>query len=286
MRIELENPNNKAISQASKTIDNDDSNNEHNEDKDEANMDEVISKLVPSCVTLAKRTHELIYLTLHLHNLTNICTGMTVRLFELVNSLNDPKIIAHFHHFLGQQDLVNKDQMEYSDHHKDPNVSVVSSATSTYFAPSNQCGITGVKRELMCATPSWRKNSPHYDTVLVRTGLLPGPHSLLVAQLRFLFSFSIAGTRHEVALVEWFTYIGNSPDEDTGMWVVEREKWDDGSPLMDFIYVHMILWNCHLIPMYGSEVLSRNITHVTSLDVFQAYYVNKFADHHSFELLS
>ena len=55
-------------------------------------------------------------------------------------------------------------------------------------------------------------------------GLLPGPHGLLVAQLCFLFSFSIAGTHHEVALVEWFTYIGNSPDEDTGMWVVEREK--------------------------------------------------------------
>ncbi len=77
--------------------------------------------------------------------------------------------------------------------------------------------------------------------VLVRTGLLPGPHGLLVAQLCFLFSFSIAGTCHEVALVEWFTYIGNSPDEDTGMWVVEREKQDDGSPLMDFIYIHMIL---------------------------------------------
>jgi len=224
MRIELENPDNEAISQASKTVDNDNSNDKHNEDKDEANMDEVVSKLVPSRVTLAKRTHKSIYLTLRLHNLTNICTGMTVRLSKLVNGLNDPKIIAHFHHFLGQQDLVNKDQLEYSDRHKDPNVSVVSSVTSTYFAPSNWCGITGVKRELMHAMPSWRKNSPCYDTVLVRTGLLPGPHGLSVAQLCFLFSFSIAGTCHKVALVEWFTYIGNSPDEDTGMWVVEREK--------------------------------------------------------------
>ncbi len=230
MRIELENPDNEAISQASKTVDNDNSNDKHNEDKDEANMDEVVSKLVPSRVTLAKRTHKSIYLTLRLHNLTNICTGMTVRLSKLVNGLNDPEIVAHFHHFLGQQDLVNKDQLEYSDRHKDPNMSVVGSATSTYFAPSDWCGITGVKRELMHTTPSWRKNSPCYDTVLVRTGLLPGPHGLSVAQLRFLFSFSIAGTCHKVALVEWFTYIGNSPDEDTGMWVVEREKRDNGSP--------------------------------------------------------
>ncbi len=286
MCVELENPNNEAISQVSKTIDNDDSDDKHNKDEDEANMDEVISKLIPSRVTLAKRTCKSIYLTLCLHNLTNICIGMTVRLSELINGLNDLKIITHFHHFLGQQDLVNKDQLEYSNCHKDPNVSVVSSATSIYFAPSDQCGITEVKRELMCATPSWRKNSPHYDTVLVRMGLLPGPHGLLVAQLHFFFSFSIAGTRHKVALVEWFTYIGNSPDEDTGMWVVEREKWDNGLPLIDFIYIHMILWNCHLIPMYRSEVLSRNITHVTSLDVFQAYYINKFADHHSFKLLS
>jgi len=101
---------------------------------------------------------------------------------------------------------------------------VVGSVTSTYFAPSDQCGITEVKRELMHATPSWRKNSPCYDMVLVRTGLLPGPHGLLVAQLCFLFSFSIARPLHKVALVEWFTYIGISPDEDTGMWVVVREK--------------------------------------------------------------
>jgi hypothetical protein len=81
----------------------------------------------------------------------------------------------------------------------------------------------------MRTTPSWRKASPCHDTIFVRTGLPPEPHSLLVAQLCLLFSFTINGTHHEVALVEWFSYIGDSPDKDTGMWVVEREKRDDGS---------------------------------------------------------
>jgi hypothetical protein len=128
--------------------------------------------------------------------------------------------------------------------------------------------------------------SPRYDTILVRTGLSPGPHGLSVAQLRLLFSFTIGGTHREVALVEWFSYIGNSPDEDTGMWMVEREKKDDGSPLMDFICIDTILRSCHLLPVFGGELISPDITDATSLSDFHVYYVNKYADHHSFELLS
>ena len=138
----------------------------------------------------------------------------------------------------------------------------------------------------MRATPSWRKGCPRHDTVLVRTGLAPGPHGLSVARLRFLLSFMYDDTRHEVALVEWFCYIGNSPDHDTGMWVVEREMRADGLPLMDFIRVDTILRSCHLLPMYGTEIVSSNMTHATSLDDFRVYYVNKFADHHSFEIIS
>jgi hypothetical protein len=60
-------------------------------------------------------------------------------------------------------------------------------------------------------------------------GLLSEPYGLSVAQLCLLFSFMINGTCHEVTLIAWFSYIGDSPDEDTGIWVVEREKQDDGS---------------------------------------------------------
>ena len=54
---------------------------------------------------------------------------------------------------------------------------------------------------------------------------------------------------------------------------------------MDFIFVDMILQSCHLLPMYGEVTILSDVTHVTSLTNFKIFYVNKFADHHSFELL-
>lgn len=104
--------------------------------------------------------------------------------------------------------------------HTDPKVSVVTTATSMYFAPSDHSGTTGYMKELIHTMTSYRKKFPHYNTIFVRIGLVPGPHSLSVAQLHVLFSFTIKGICYEVALVEWFSYVGNSPDKDTGMWVV------------------------------------------------------------------
>jgi hypothetical protein len=72
MHVELENPDDKANSQVNKRSDdtNDDCDDKHDDEhEDEADTDEVISKLIPSHVLLAKRTSELIYLTLRLHNL-------------------------------------------------------------------------------------------------------------------------------------------------------------------------------------------------------------------------
>ena len=198
----------------------------------------------------------------------------------------DPGITNLFLNFLCNEHLVNGDLLNCGQCHVDPSALVVSSAVSIYFAPSDRTGITGYKRELMRAAPTWRKKSPRHDTILVRTGLAPGPHGLSVAQLRLLFSFKISEIRHSVALVEWFSYIGTSPDEDTGMWVVERETQDDGLPRMDFIFVNAILRSCHLLPIYGGEMVPSGISHVTCLEDFRVFYVNKFADHHSFELLS
>ena len=108
--------------------------------------------------------------------------------------------------------------------HTDPKVLVVTTATSMYFAPSNCSGTTGYTKELIHATTSYRKKFPCYDTIFVKMELAPGPHGLSVAQLRVLFSFTIKGIHREVALVEWFSYVSDSPDEDTRMWVVQREK--------------------------------------------------------------
>ena len=72
MHIKLENSDNKlkANSQIYKGTENDDDDydNEYNSE-DEADIDEVATNLVSSCLSLGKRVCESIYLTLHLYNL-------------------------------------------------------------------------------------------------------------------------------------------------------------------------------------------------------------------------
>ena len=206
---------------------------------------------------------------------------MTARISKLAVNLKEPGIVPLFLHFLYKESIITQCQMD----HTDPKASVVTIATSMYFAPSDCSGTIRYTKELIYATTSYRKKFPYYDTIFVRTELAPGPHGLSVAQLHVLFSFTIKGVCHEVALVKWFSYVGNSPDEDTGMWVVQREKRQDGSPFMDFIFIDTILRSCHLLPMYREVTILSNVTHVTSLTNFKIFYVNKFADHHSFELL-
>ena len=123
---------------------------------------------------------------------------MTVKISELAVNLKEPGIVPLFLHFLYKESIITQCQMDRTD----PKASVVTTATSMYFAPSDRSGTTGYMKELIHATTSYRKKFPHYDTIFVRTGLAPGPYSLSVAQLRVLFSFTIKGIHREVALVE------------------------------------------------------------------------------------
>lgn len=41
-----------------------------------------------------------------------------------------------------------------------------------------------------------------------------------------------------------------------------------------------------LIPVYGTAALPSNFKHIHSLDAFEAFYLNKYVDHHAYELLS
>ncbi|KAE9408437.1 hypothetical protein BT96DRAFT_771939, partial [Gymnopus androsaceus JB14] len=53
------------------------------------------------------------------------------------------------------------------------------------------------------------------------------------------------------------------------------------------LHLDSLLRGIHLIPMYGSRALprSRRLAHYNSLDIFTAFYVNRFADYHSNEIL-
>jgi hypothetical protein len=113
----------------------------------------------------------------------------------------------------------------------------------------------------------------------------PGMRGLDVAQARLFFSFSYRGKFYPCALVHWFSHVGDEPDENTGMWMVERQLNADGSRHAGVLHLDTIVRAAHLIGVYGETYLQKGLTPANSLDKFPSYYVNKYIDHHSFETL-
>jgi hypothetical protein len=107
----------------------------------------------------------------------------------------------------------------------------------------------------------------------------------LILPMRLLFSFTYAGTYYPCALVHWFAHVGDNPDEDTGLWMVkpDHDAVDD-SPHVAVIHLDTVLRCAHLIGVYGSDILLKDMSYTDSLDAFRSFYVNKFIDHHAFQI--
>ncbi|KAG1733920.1 uncharacterized protein EDB91DRAFT_1238517 [Suillus paluster] len=101
-----------------------------------------------------------------------------------------------------------------------------------------------------------------------------------------IFSFNYAGTVYPCAVVCWFNVIGGSPDPETGMWVVCPAYNANRAPTHTIIHADTIYRAAHLIPIYGNQFVPLDITLYVSYDAFRAYYVNKYVDHHTFEITS
>ena len=165
-----------------------------------------------------------------------------------------------------------------------------SGASSIFFAPSDPCGIHGLRREQIRSTWTWRGGASRQDTVLVNTGE-GGNTSLpmsgyIVARVLLFFSFNYAGDDFPVALLWWYTLSEDSGcrDKETGMWLVERE-YRNGGPHLAVVSVGAIFRAVHLLPFFGRERVIRSITQDNSLDSYCAYYVNRYVDHQAFEIL-
>lgn len=142
-----------------------------------------------------------------------------------------------------------------------------------------------MRSERIRSTPSWRKGPPRRDTIFVsEDNSLPGMQGLLVARALLLFSFTADDVQYSCALVHWFSRASTESDEDTGMWVVEPDRHSDGSPVCQVIHLDTILRAAHLLPVFGKEELSEDFNFTDTLDAFNMYYVNKFADHHTYEI--
>ena len=166
-------------------------------------------------------------------------------------------------------------------------ISLYASAVATFYAPSDICGVGGMRQERIRAVPVWRKEGARYDCVFVTTDpSVPGFRGRDVARVRQFFSFSSGGACYPCALVHWFCRTAETPDEETGMWVVEREVNADRSPFLDIIHLDTIVRAAHLLPVCGDDFVPQDLVFDQTLNAFHSFYVNKFIDHHAFEIAS
>jgi len=167
-------------------------------------------------------------------------------------------------------------------------ISIFRSASATFRAPSDPSGPRGMRREYIRATPTWRKGHSRYDCIFVNARPeLPGMRGLQVARVFLFFSFLHGGTYYPCALVQWFSVIGDRLENETGLWMVEPDVYEDGLPYLAVIHLESIFRAAHLIPAYRtSNFVRRSLTMHNTLDEFKAFYINKFVDHHAFEIAS
>ena len=161
--------------------------------------------------------------------------------------------------------------------------SVFHSAVATFFAPSDISGTCGMRRERIRSTPSWRGGAPRRDCAfIVEDDDMAGMGGMAVVRILLLFSVTFGGVQYPCALVEWFRKIGCDPI--TGMWVVRPDR-TRGRRDRTVVHLDAFLRAAHLIPVYGKEIIPLDFNHTYSLDTFEAYYVNKYIDHHSYDIV-
>lgn len=170
-------------------------------------------------------------------------------------------------------------------------VDVFHSAVAYYYAPSDGAGARGVTKERIRSTPRpWRGGLPRHDCIVAESDPdSPGFRGLFAARVRCFFKFKYRGVEYPSALVYWLTTVEDDPDPLTGMWIVKPEvdPEDERIPSASVIPIDSILRGTHLIPAFGFDTVPDDeiINPSNSLDCFDSYYVNKYADHHSHELL-
>lgn len=167
-------------------------------------------------------------------------------------------------------------------------INIYTSAVSTFYAPSDISGVGGMRRERIHAVDNWRNEGARYDTVFVDTNPSEeGMRGLDVARVRLFFKFTHERVDYPCALVDWFKRVGDSVNENTGMWVVEpvADAPDGiGESRTAILHLDTIVRAAHLIPVFGHRRVSPTLSLTNTLDEFTRFHVNKYADHHAFEI--
>jgi hypothetical protein len=168
-------------------------------------------------------------------------------------------------------------------------VYLFSSAHAVYYAPSDLCGTEGMHSERIRAVKSWYKGAPRYDPVFVGKSDDPGFMGLYVARVFVFFSFKHEGINYPCALIQWFSTVGNTPCDETGMWIVKPEVEITNhrkKRVLAVVHLDSLLRGAHLIGVSGKEFLPTNgFDFSMSLDAFKVFYVNRYADYHAHETI-
>jgi hypothetical protein len=140
--------------------------------------------------------------------------------------------------------------------------------------------------ERIRATKSWYRGPPRYDCVFIEHDPeAAGFRGLHAARVRLFFRFKFRGVDYPCALIHWFSARGDVPCPDTGMWIVTPDSEPGGDPSLAVVHLDTILRGAHLIGVAGKDFIPiHRFDFSDSLDTFRAFYVNKYADHHSHEI--
>jgi hypothetical protein len=69
------------------------------------------------------------------------------------------------------------------------------------------------------------------------------------------------------------------------MWVVQPETTRRGGRHMSVIHIDSIICGVHLLPKFPSVTqVYQEINYTNVLDLYKSFYVNKYIDHHAFEI--
>ncbi|KAG1819102.1 uncharacterized protein BJ212DRAFT_1446229 [Suillus subaureus] len=185
--------------------------------------------------------------------------------------------LAHTHsdelHILDLPHLVRLflfDQLLADDMHTSDTgrIKIFNSAAASFYAPSDPSGV----------------GPAHNNTVLVNTASEDGINGMDVSHVLCFFSFQHSRETFPCTLIHWFKLIANEPNPDTGMWMVRPSFHADSSQELSIIHIDTIIHACHLLPIFDSDFASDNLTLHNILDIWPSFYVNRFIDHHVFEI--
>ena len=157
----------------------------------------------------------------------------------------------------------------------DDKIHTFNSATSTFRAPCDTSGIYGMCCEIFMQHHHGEVVLP--DMIAFLSTQIQMLKERVVSKscaLSFFFSFQHQSKTYLCALVQWYSYIREEPDEDTGLWKIEPDTDDDGSPHLGIAHVEAIYRAVHLMPAYCTSKFmtkpSQSTLHSTSSSVFMS----------------